>query len=200
MFEKDISLGLYSHIVNSILQTPCCIRSNSIVVNSSIGHHTYLGEENRIRNARIGSYCSIAPNVIVGPGAHPIEYVSSSPVFYSAHRRFGEPWTKKEHWVESKTTYIGNDVWIGYNVLILDGVKIHDGAIIGANAVVTKDVAPYAIVGGVPARLIRYRFEEKVINQLLDIKWWDIEPAQLKKYIHLMDDVSLFIQAVKGIL
>ena len=84
-----------------------------------------------------------------------------------------------------KKVIIGNDVWIGSHALILGGVKIGDGAVIGAGAVVTKDVPPYAVVGGVPARIIKYRFSQEIIDKLLEIKWWNLPENILKENIKL---------------
>ncbi|EPZ37468.1 transferase hexapeptide repeat containing protein [Anoxybacillus ayderensis] len=91
---------------------------------------------------------------------------------------------------------IGNDVWIGANSIVLDGVKIGDGAIVAAGAVVTKDVPDYAIVGGVPARVIRYRFNEEIIKQLKVIKWWDIDLNNLKNYENQFEDIELFLNHI----
>ncbi len=95
---------------------------------------------------------------------------------------------QSQKFVEFEKTIIGNDVWIGVNALILDGVKIGDGVIIGANAVVTKDVPAFAIVVGSPAKIIRYRFSDKIIENLLRIKWWDKEAADLQSSIKLFQN------------
>ncbi|WP_217846785.1 CatB-related O-acetyltransferase [Paracoccus marcusii] len=134
----------------------------------------------------IGRYCSIAKDVLVGPGSHPITWVSSHPFQYSNKFRFnvGEGFegssNYKAHnvdkqtcpWSDHKPVTIGNDVWIANGALVLPGVRIGNGAIVGGRSVVTKDVPPYAVVGGNPARVLRYRFDEITIKRLLNVEWW----------------------------
>ncbi len=126
----------------------------------------------------IGKYCSIADCVVLGCGDHPINTLSTSPFqyVYNKPEMYGNIIVPKSNIIkrEYSETFIGNDVWIGYRAFIKLGVKIGDGAIIGAGAVVTKEVEPYAIVGGVPAKLIKYRFDENIRKQLLELKWWDL--------------------------
>lgn len=126
----------------------------------------------------IGKYCSIADYAVIGVGDHTTTTLSTSPFQYMPNciEGLGNIVVPKSNLIkrEIKETYIGNDVWIGYRAFIKMGVNIGDGAIIGAGAVVTKDVEPYAIVGGVPAKLIKYRFDENIRKQLLELKWWDL--------------------------
>lgn len=121
----------------------------------------------------VGNFCSIGKDVVLGPGLHPLDLISThlfpSVGFYgivAPENRIPEP--------EYKPVRIGNDVWIGHRAVVMNGVSVGDGAVIGTNAVVTKDVPPYAIVGGVPAKVIRYRFDEATIARLLALKWWDL--------------------------
>ena len=144
--------------------------SNCIKV--EMGRYSYMGKNNSVAYTTIGSFCSIASYCAIGGGAHPIDMVSTSPVFYNGKNIF------KKNFGDIKTSInkpvvIGNDVWIGEGVFIKDGITIGDGAIIGAHSVVTKDVAPYAVVAGAPAAFIRYRFSDEEIKNLLEIKWWD---------------------------
>lgn len=147
--------------------------------NGSIGKYSYIGENCSI-NANIGSFCSISNNVRIVDGNHPLNFVSTSPAFYSVSGQTVKYFADKEMFSETIAVdsygvacKIGNDVWIGENVLIKGGVKIGDGACIAMGAVVVKDVPPYAIVGGVPAKIIKMRFEEKTVEKLLKLQWWN---------------------------
>ena len=131
----------------------------------------------------IGKFCSIGPNFVCGYGIHPTNTVSTSPMFYSKHKQNGITLSKEKKIQERKPIRIGNDVFIGVNVTVLDGVTIGDGAIIGAGAVVSKDIPPYAIAVGCPIRIIKYRFDEKTIEEFLKLKWWDRD----MEYIHLAE-------------
>lgn len=157
----------------------------SIITNSKIDSFTYISYGCKINNTTIGKFCSIAQNVKMGMGRHPTFYISTSPLFYSNHNPLKIKLTDKMLYNEHIPIIIGNDVWIGTNVTIMDGVKIGDGAIIGANSVVTKNVDPYSIVGGVPAHEIKRRFDLTVIEQLLEIKWWNYPFEILKNQLIL---------------
>ena len=156
------------------------------IINSTVGMYTYFAGKADVNNASIGSFCSIADGVKIGLGSHPTHYISTHPVFYSEETIF--PYRLLSHQTlsrfanvaESKKINIGHDVWIGTNVIILDGVTIGNGAVIGAGAVVTKDVSDYAIVGGVPATLIKYRRAPDKIN---GTNWWDLDLEQLVSYL-----------------
>lgn len=161
-------------VKNSILGHGCILYDNSVVVNSFIGDYSYVGGGSRIQYAEIGKFCSIGPEVRIGLGKHPIHLKSTYPGFYAKDATFYGVTPEYENYEpEYEQVSIGNDVWIGCRAMILDGVKVGDGAVIAAGAVVTKDVPPYAIVGGVPAKIIKYRFEASRIQELLKSKWWD---------------------------
>jgi acetyltransferase-like isoleucine patch superfamily enzyme len=128
-------------------------------------------------------------------GIHPSrDFVSTHPIFFSTKKQVGITFADKDYFQEEKGIKIGNDVWIGANVIILDGVTIGDGAIIGAGAVVTKDVPPYSIYGGVPAKLIRYRFEQKTIDFLVKFKWWNKDEEWLKTNFQDFHNIDTFLQ------
>jgi acetyltransferase-like isoleucine patch superfamily enzyme len=163
-----------------------------------IGKGTYIAQNSKISMTTIGKYCSIGPNLVCGFGIHPTTGISTSPCFYSTLKQNGMTFSDTDKIEERKPIKIGNDVFIGMNVSILDGVTIGDGAIVGAGAVVVKDVEPYSIVGGVPAKHIRYRFEKDVCEKLQKIKWWDWNDDKLKDVERMFFDVNGFVEKYNG--
>lgn len=133
-----------------------------------IGRHTYIHAGSEVLCAEIGNFCSIATNVHIGMFEHPLENISTSSRLYLNMLKNHAFYTDIP-----KPAIIGNDVWIGSNAVVLGGVRVGNGAVIGAGSVVTKDVPPYAVVGGVPARIIKYRFDEDKIQRLNEIRWWN---------------------------
>jgi virginiamycin A acetyltransferase len=164
------------------------------VVDSTIGAYSYLGEGAKISMVSIGKFCSIGPNLLAGRGIHPLNGISTSPMFYSAQKQNGATFSATDKIEERKPIVIGNDVFIGANVTILDGVTIGDGAVIGAGAVVAKDVQPYGIALGVPAQVTRYRFDEQTIEKFLKLKWWDWPEEKLKKVEARFFDIETFLK------
>lgn len=147
-------------------------RSNLIRV--TMGRYSYVGMNNSISDCKIGSFSSIASYCAIGGGMHPLDKISTSPVFYDKNNCFREHKFISTHFGggEGKTVVIGNDVWIGESCFIKAGVTIGDGAVVGAHSVVTKDIPPYAIVAGAPAKILRFRFDENKIKELLELQWW----------------------------
>lgn len=147
------------------------IMEGSHVSNDSIiGNYSYVGYNTFITKANIGRYCSIANNVSIGQGEHLINNISTSSLFYE------DPYNI----LTSGDCIIGNDVWIGVGSTVRRGIKIGNGAIIGANSFVNKDVPPFAIVGGVPAKVLKYRFSQEQIEIIEKSKWWDLELAEAR--------------------
>lgn len=140
---------------------------------SSIGSYTYIGRYTSITKTSIGNYCSIANNVSIGLGEHDLAAISTSAIFYE------NPWDD----LTRGECEIASDVWIGVDAVILRGVKIGFGAVVAANAVVTSDVPPFAVVGGVPARILKYRFDDAKQMQIIKSKWWEKPPNEAKKII-----------------
>jgi chloramphenicol O-acetyltransferase type B len=146
-----------------------------------IGAYSYLNEGANMANITIGRFCSVGPEFMSGFGVHPTNFVSTSPVFYSTRRQCGVTFADKNYFEEQKQTNIGHDVWIGSRVWVKDGVTIGNGVIIGAGAVVTQDVPDYSITGGVPAKHIRFRFSQEIIEELLEIQWWHWPEGKLRE-------------------
>lgn len=174
------------------------IESGTTFYFSKMAKYSFCGYDCEILHADIGSFTSIANGVVIGGGRHPMEWVGMSPVFYegrdsvkakfSTHAREA-PWR----------TCIGHDVWIGRSAILLPGVSVGDGAVVGAGAVVTKPVEPYAIVAGNPARLIRYRFSEDIVARLQAIQWWSLDEQRLHQLGPYFNDVEKFLAVVERV-
>ena len=165
------------------------------IINSKIGNFTYIAPNSKISHTTIGNFCSIGPNFLCGWGIHPINGVSTNPMFYSTKKQNGITLSNTDKIEERKPINIGHDVFIGANVTIIDGVKIGDGAVIGAGAVVTEDIPDFAIAVGVPAKVKKYRFSPDLIKKIKQTKWWeetDLDKLKLvEKYFF---DIEKFIE------
>lgn len=166
----------------------------------NLGKHSYCASELMVycENTSIGSFCSIGPQVTLGHGKHPLNFLSTSPYLYFEELGFktDKTPTHGEFW-HLEPIYIGNDVWIGDGVFVKNGVTIGDGAVLGARSVVTKDVPPYAIVAGVPAKIIRYRFDEPTRQELLRLKWWELDDDIIRQIPY--DNISAALQFLREV-
>ena len=184
--------------LNSKVDKTSKIESGTTIVDSTFGRHSFCGYDCLINNCEVGSFTSIASNVKIGGSMHPMEYVSTSPVFLS-HRDSVKTKLAKHVYKNIPRTRVGNDVWIGEGVFIKSGVSIGDGAVIGMGTVVTKDVPSYSIYCGNPGKVIRSRFDQKIIDELNDLKWWNFSDESLEKLGEYITEPNLFIKRAKAL-
>jgi chloramphenicol O-acetyltransferase type B len=193
----EVVIGHGSRLARSTVGRGCIIETEVELFNSTlaefvsvhpkcslnetrVGRHSYVARETLLNDVAIGSFASIGPQSLLGCGDHPVHFISTAPVFYSTRRQCGTSFATQDGFIERKPITLGHDVWLGARVFVRDGVTIGDGAIVAAGSVVTKDVQPYAIVGGVPAKLIRMRFDDDDVQRLLALQWWNWDEARLR--------------------
>ena len=185
---------------NSLLEENVVIFHNTSVINSKVSAYSYIQKNSVISNTQIGKFCSIGSNVYVGSAEHPTHFISTSPIFYDNEQPLPEFFVDRQLNDQTiHTTIIGNDVWVGQGVIIKSGVNIGTGAIIGAGAVVVKDVAPYSIVVGVPAKHIKWRFDDVIRSKLLKSKWWELPSFLLSTYQNEFEKPELFLKKINSI-
>lgn len=188
-----LTVGYMSTVVRCQFGMRNAVGANCAVSDTSMGDFTYIGDNCRVNRAVIGKFSCIGPDVIVNLGNHPTrDYVSIHPAFFSNSCQSGISFVSHAYFNEYGSCTIGHDVWIGARAIILSGVTIGNGAIIAAGAVVTKDVPAYALVGGVPAKLIRFRFKPNEIEFLDEFKWWDRDIKWVSENPLLFHDISEF--------
>ncbi|MFS1511138.1 CatB-related O-acetyltransferase [Chengkuizengella sp. SCS-71B] len=181
---EDVSLGL-----GSALGIGVDIRNKV-----KIGKYSYINPGTIVASGILGNYCSVGYNCQIGMFEHPVHHMSTSPHIYHKDRSLLNIHT----WDEiTNPPIIGNDVWIGSNVLVLQGVNIGNGAIIAGGSVVTKNVRPYSVVAGVPAKFIKKRFDEKYIDFLENLKWWDLTTKELTQYKLYFEAKDKWVDLVK---
>ena len=198
------SIAFSSRVEYSSVSGKSKIWGNCKVFHSTIGDYSYIGPRCRVIYTHIGRFCSIAGDSAIGMGTHLLNHISTSSLFTTKKNGTGISWCNKATFDEFNDIHIGNDVWIGNRVMVMGGVNIGNGAVVGAGALVTKDIPPYAIVGGVPAKIIRYRFPEHVISALEESEWWKMDDDILKRNISLFqhpmehDNLEKLISLSKG--
>lgn len=182
-----------SAIKRSTIDRTSVAEAGCQIVDSQMGRHSFCGYGCIILNSEIGAFCSIADQVYIGGSHHPIHFVSTSPVFLS-HRDSVRAKFSRHEYGQMLRTVIGNDVWIGYGAKIRAGVTIGHGAVVGMGSVVARDVPPYTIVAGNPAREIRKRFAPEICMGLLKTEWWAFSDEKLKEAAQLFQDPEKFLR------
>lgn len=167
------------------------------VLNSTINDYSYVCRNSRIVYATIGKFCSISNETVVGMATHTLDHLSTSPIFTESKNATKHSWVDTSVVNPYKRVSVGNDVWIGMRVMIMGGCTIGNGAVIAAGAIVTKDVPPYAIVAGVPAKVIRYRFPQEIIDRLESLQWWNLPDEILKEHIAIFQNNKVDIEELE---
>ena len=206
LFEKNIYLNWDSYVdADTVFEGRNFMSIRGQLYNCSIGFASYISYNTVLQNVRVGRYTSIGPNIRLIVGQHPTRYfVSTHPMFYSTQQIIKKSYVSKNLFDEFRytkngyTVEIGNDVWIGDGVTIMEGVNIADGTIVAAGANVVSDTEPFSIVGGNPAKLIRYRFEEEDIKFLQKIMWWNRGEKWVDEHAKYFDDIKKLRELLIG--
>lgn len=207
---KQIGNSRVSHFAkqnkNTVLEGHNYVGRWSSVRNTTLGFASYVGAHTALNKACVGKFCSIGSNVAVLDGTHPTSgFASTHPAFYAKQNSSALSYVSENKFREFPTTdaqnhavVIGNDVWIGNDVRLVGGVKIGDGAVVGACALVTHDVEPYSIVGGVPAKVIKMRFPADIVQKLLKTSWWNRDESWIRAHAEDFDDVEKLLSALES--
>lgn len=199
--RSNVLVDIFTFVDKQSIIEPNANVKRSRLFNCNVGCFSYVAKYSKLMNVSIGRYCSVASGFKVISGRHPTKkFVSTSPVFYSMNAPFNETFTPKQRFEEFKfvdpdrnyAIALGHDVWVGANVSVLEGVVINTGAIIASGAVVTKDIPPYEIWGGVPARKIGDRFTDVEKKQLMSSKWWENDIQWIRDNAVYFDDIKNF--------
>jgi virginiamycin A acetyltransferase len=196
--EDQIIIGDDAIIIDSQIYRNTSINRRNYILRSKIGRYTYTGIGSSIRSAEVGNFCSLGWNVSIGGGNHDYSHVTSSPLWRFNMLDGGNIKHSTNHELQNRYENfgycsIGNDVWFASNVIVLRDVKIGNGAVIGAGAIVTKNVEPYSIVVGVPAKVVKKRFDDKTIAALQEIQWWNWSIETIRNNVDL-----IFLSTVDG--
>lgn len=181
--EKSSTIGKKVTLNNCVFNEHSRVAEYASIHNTKVGSYSALGRYSKIVHTKIGKYCAISWDTTINAISHPYNHLTISAFPYVP--RVGN--FVKERKQTYQEVIIKNDVWIGANSVIMPGITIGNGAIIGAGAVVTKDVPDYAIVVGIPAKIVKYRFSKDIINRLLELKWWDLDPKIIKENVDLWE-------------
>ena len=186
-------IALFCILQEAVVDKTAAICSGVRFYRGKIGKYSYIGNNSFVSDTDIGSFTSISTDCYIGGTSHPTDWVSTSPVFHKWENIMKKNFARHEFEIFKRTS-IGNDVWIGNRVMIKAGVKIADGAVVGMGSIVTKDIGPYEIWAGNPAKLIRKRFDDKTITILEDMKWWEWNDEKIELSSSIMTDVAKFIE------
>ena len=194
-FAKLLKKIRIAAVKDSEIDPKAHICSGSNVLGCKLGRYSYIGNDSTVTHCEIGSFCSVSDNCVIGGGSHPLDHVSSSPVFHSSKNCLNTnfcdiPYDAYAH------TVIGHDVWIGAGCHIKAGVRLSTGCVVGMGSVVTKDIGPYEIWAGNPAKLIRKRFDDKTVERLLSSEWWTLPEERLRACAPYMDRPDEFLKKV----
>lgn len=196
MLSEEPTIHESARIIDSYIGEWTAIGADSRLMECRFGDYSYCVDQVQIHYADIGKFCSIASHACINPGNHPMWRVTQH---HSTYRRVQYRFAESDdaelfQWRREHRVTIGHDIWIGHGATVMPGVTIGTGAVVGSGAVVTKDVPPYTIVAGVPARPIRARFPEPVVRQLLDIAWWDWPRELLEERFEDLYDLESFVE------
>lgn len=196
-FQLFSNVSFFALVEESHVHRTSVVRSGCRLYYSEVGKYTYIADNCTITHTKIGAFCSIADFVMINPGNHPIQNVSTSPLFYSENNPLKKCFNRSDYKEYDDSTIIGNDVWIGTHAFVKGGLTIGDGAVIGAYAVVTKNIEPYSVVAGNPARVIKKRFDDNTIKKLLESGWWEFDDDKLHREASSFTDVGKFIESLE---
>ncbi|MFZ7134209.1 MAG: DapH/DapD/GlmU-related protein [Eubacteriales bacterium] len=196
MLSKEPKIGDHVILNNAKLGAYTEILDYSVLDEVTIGDYTYTAGYNQIYYAYIGKFTSIASFVRINPGNHPTytRVVQHHFTYRSEKYGFGDDDDDFFNWRRKDRVTVGNDVWMGHNATIMPGVTIGNGAVVGSGAVVTKDVMPYSVMAGIPAKKIKMRFSEDLIQRIEKSRWWDWDHETIKERLIDFRDMEAFIE------